>query len=327
MPFADADRFRLTSAVLLLLTLAVASLFIGVADVSWRTLLSDDTQAQATQFLVLSRIPRTLALMLAGMAMSVAGLIMQLVARNRFVEPSTAGTVESAALGFLLASLLVPEWPVFGKMLAAASCALLGTVVFLMILRRIPLRSVLIVPLIGLMLGGVVESITTFIAYRFDLLQSLSNWTSGDFSGVLQGRYELLWLGFGLTLLAYAAADRLTLAGLGEAFATNLGLHYQRIVMLALLIVAMVTAVVVTTVGMIPFIGLIIPNLVSLFMGDNARRAIPWVAVCGAGFVVLCDILGRLIRHPYEMPAGTIAGVLGAALFLYLLLRRNARHG
>ncbi|EEZ34218.1 ferric anguibactin transport system permease protein FATD [Brucella sp. NF 2653] len=315
----------LAAAVIVVAVLAVISLFIGVSDVSLHTLFGKASTDRATEVLLISRIPRTLAIILAGMSMAVAGMIMQMLTRNRFVEPSTAGTVESASLGILLVILFAPETPVFGKMLVASLSALAGTALFLRILRSIPLRSVLVVPLVGIMLGGVINAITTFIAYRFDLLQSLNSWTTGDFSGVLRGRYELLWIAFTLTVVAYVAADRFTVAGLGEDFTTNLGLNYRRVVTLGLVIVSMVSASVVVTVGMIPFLGLIVPNVVSMFIGDNMRRAVPWVALLGAGLVLACDIVGRLIRFPYEIPIGTMMGVVGSAIFLYLLLRRGTR--
>ncbi|UWF60053.1 ABC transporter permease [Brucella sp. 2716] len=315
----------LAAAVIVVAVLAVISLFIGVSDVSLHTLFGKASTDRATEVLLISRIPRTLAIILAGMSMAVAGMIMQMLTRNRFVEPSTAGTVESASLGILLVILFAPETPVFGKMLVASVSALAGTALFLRILRSIPLRSVLVVPLVGIMLGGVINAITTFIAYRFDLLQSLNSWTTGDFSGVLRGRYELLWIAFALTVVAYVAADHFTVAGLGEDFTTNLGLNYRRVVTLGLVIVSMVSASVVVTVGMIPFLGLIVPNVVSMFIGDNMRRAVPWVALLGAGLVLACDIVGRLIRFPYEIPIGTMMGVVGSAIFLYLLLRRGTR--
>lgn len=314
----------LALAAMLIPVLAVTSLFIGVSDVSWRTLLSSDASAQASQVLMVSRIPRTIAIVLAGAAMAVSGAIMQMVARNRFVEPSTAGTVESASLGILSVMLLAPGLPVIGRMVVAALFALAGTMLFLAILRRIPLRSMLIVPLVGIMLGGVISSVTTFFAYRYDMLQSMGAWTTGDFSGVLRGRYELLWISFGLTCLAYIVADRFTVAGMGEDFTTNVGLNHRRIVTLGLVIVSMVTAVVVVTVGMIPFLGLIVPNVASMMVGDNLRKSLPLIAALGAGFVLACDIVGRLILYPYEIPIGTVVGVIGSGFFLWLLL--GGRH-
>ncbi|WP_318987574.1 ABC transporter permease [Falsiroseomonas ponticola] len=316
---------RLIFAVLLLVMLAGASLFVSVGAVTPARLLAEGPEGPAMQLLLVSRLPRTIAVLLAGMAIGVAGLLMQLLARNRFVEPSTAGTAESASLGLLAVMVLAPEAPIFMKMLVAAGFALAGTALFLAILRQVPLRSVLMVPLLGLMLGGVIEAVTTFLAYRMDLLQSVNAWTAGDFSGVLEGRYELLWVAFALTVLAWFAADRFTVAGMGEDVATSLGLDHRRVLAMGLFIVAMVTATVVVTVGMVPFFGLVIPNLVAMAMGDHARRAIPWIAVLGGMLLLACDMLGRVIRFPYEIPVGTIVGVVGAALFLALLFRRQAR--
>lgn len=277
------------------------------------------------QVLLISRVPRTLAIVLSGSAMAVAGLVMQMIVRNRFVEPSTAGTTESASLGFLAATLLVPSWPLMGKMLVAAGFALAGTALFLRILKAVPLREVMLVPLVGIMLGGVIGAVTSFIAYRYELLPSLLAWNMGDFSGVLRGRYELLWIGLGCAVLAYIVADRFTVAGMGREFTTNLGLNYQRVMVLGLIIVSLVSAAVLVTAGSIPFLGLIVPNLVSLMVGDNMRRTVPWVAITGAAFVLACDILGRVIRYPYEIPISVVVGVIGSAVFLYLLLRTR-RH-
>jgi iron complex transport system permease protein len=305
--------------------LAAVSMFAGVSDVSLPALSAGDQAAW--DILWISRVPRTLAVVLAGMAVAVAGLIMQLMARNRFVEPSTVGTVESATLGILVVSAAAPAAPLLAKMGIASVFALLGTALFLAVLRRLPARNTLLVPLVGIMLGGVIAAATTFFAYRFDLLQTLNNWTVGDFSGVLRGRYELLWIVAVLTLAGYLAADRFTVAGMGADFTTNLGLNYRAIMRLGLALVSLISAVVVTTVGAVPFLGLVVPNIVSLAFGDNLRRAVPWTAVFGAGFVLVCDITGRTIRYPYEVPVGMVMSVVGAVLFLFLLLRGRARRG
>ncbi len=321
------SALKLTIGILVVLALSATSLFIGVSDVSLGSLLSSAVEDRPMQVLLISRVPRTLALILAGSAIAVAGLIMQMLARNRFVEPSTAGTVESASLGLLVVTIFAPGSPLLAKMMVAALFALAGTALFMRLLAAIPLRSPLVVPLVGIMLGGVIASVTTFFAYRFDLLQTLGAWTMGDFSGILRGRYELLWLAAGLTVIAWFAADRFTVAGLGEAFTTNLGLNYRRVLAIGLSIVAMVTAVVVVTAGAIPFLGLIVPNLVSAVMGDNMRRSIPWIALLGAGMVLASDIVGRLVRFPYEIPIGTVFGVAGSLIFLWLLLGRRRQLG
>src|SRR5690606_39202770 len=95
-------------AIVVTLALAIISLFVGVSDVSLGALLSSSPEDRPTQVLLISRIPRTLAIILSGASMAIAGLVMQMVVRNRFVEPSTAGTTESASLGFLTVTLLAP---------------------------------------------------------------------------------------------------------------------------------------------------------------------------------------------------------------------------
>lgn len=315
----------LSLAIAVTFALAVISLFVGVSDVSIASLLSSAPADRPMQILLISRIPRTLAIILSGAAMAIAGLVMQMVVRNRFVEPSTAGTTEAASLGFLVVTLLAPGWPLMAKMVVSALFALAGAALFLRILRAVPLRDVLLVPLIGIMLGGIIGAVTSFIAYRYNLLPSLLAWTMGDFSGILRGRYELLWIGLLCCGIAYWAADRFTVAGMGKDFTTNLGLDYGKVMVLGLVVVSVVSAVVLVSVGSIPFLGLIVPNLVSLTVGDNMRRTVPWVALGGAGFVLACDILGRMIRAPYEVPISVVVGVIGSAVFLYLLLR-TPRH-
>ncbi|MEC5341802.1 iron chelate uptake ABC transporter family permease subunit [Brenneria populi] len=308
--------------ILLLAAMVVASLFLGAGRVTVQAVWSD--QAMRDIFFI-SRVPRTLALLLAGSAMSVAGLIMQLLTQNRFVEPSLAGTTQSAGLGLLVVLVLAPAAPVFVKMVVASLFALAGTLLFMLLLRRMVLKSALVVPLVGIMLGAVISAVTTFGAMYYDLLQALGSWESGDFSGVLQGRYELLWLVGVLTLAACWIADRFTVAGMGREFAVNVGLNYRQVMLMGVAIVAIISGVVVVVVGALPFLGLIVPNLISMLLGDNVRKTIPWVCLLGGGLVLLCDIIGRVIRYPFEIPVSVILGVIGAIVFLLLLLSKK-RH-
>lgn len=320
-------RLKFGAAVVAVLLLATISVFIGVSDLNPIRLLASGFTERDWQTLTVSRLPRTISIVLAGAAMSVVGLIMQMLVRNRFVEPSTAGTTESAALGLLLVTVFAPGMPLIGKMVIAASTALLGTMLFLRILRAIPLRSVIVVPLIGLMLGAVISAITTMIAYRRQMTQTLSSWLTGDFSSVIKGRYELLWIVALFAILAYLLADRFTVAGMGEEFTTNLGMNYRLAMNLGLGIVAVVTALVIVVVGGLPFLGLVVPNIVSRAMGDNLRESLPWVALLGSGFVLVCDILGRIVRYPFEVPIGVVVGLVGSTLFLWLLLRPEGGPG
>ena len=315
------------SALGLLLVLFVLSTFVGVADLRPTDLLHEATRGEALELIATSRIPRSLALVLAGSSLAVSGLIMQLLTRNPFVEPSTVGTMEFAGLGLLLSALLVPGAPVIVRMGFGAVCALIGTALFLAVISRIEVSDILVVPLVGIMLAGIVAAVSTFIAYRAELIQSMTAWTTGDFSVVIEGRYEILWVTAVLTGIALLVADRLTVAGMGEEIATNLGLDHRRALALGMTIVSIVAAAVVVTAGMLPFVGLVVPNLIALLIGSNARRAIPWVALTGAALVLLCDILARTVRYPYELPIGTILGVVGGIAFVTMLLAGTRRVG
>lgn len=311
---------RKTIAGLGLTVLFLTSLVVGVSPLKPGQLLSDPA---AWELLAVSRLPRTLAAMLAGAGLAIAGLIMQILTRNRFVEPATAGTAQSAELGILLVTLLWPGAALAVKTLVAAITALIGSSIFLATAHRLPPAQPYLVPLFGIVFGGVVGAAATFTAWQADLLQFLSIWTSGDFSGVLRGRYELLWLSALMLAVAWAIADRLTIMALGRDASIGLGINYARMMQLGLVIVSTITALTVVVVGMIPFVGLAVPNIVSRLMGDNMRGTIGWVAAAGAGLVLACDIIGRLIRFPYEIPVGTIMGVVGGMLFLWLIFRRG----
>lgn len=146
----------------------------------------------------------------------------------------------------------------------------------------------------------------------------------GNFSLVIKGRYELLYLSIPLVIIAFLYANKFTVAGMGEDFSANLGLNYNQVVNIGITIVALLSSLVVITVGRIPFLGLIIPNIVTIYQGDYLKKNILTTALLGAAFLLACDILGRLIIFPYEIPIGLMVGVIGSVIFLYLLMRRNA---
>ncbi|WP_078392018.1 ABC transporter permease [Shouchella patagoniensis] len=311
---------RIKYLVPLLILLSFSSLFIGVQDISPLDLFR--FTENEVQTILISRLPRLLSILIVGMSLSVCGLIMQQLTQNKFVSPTTAGTMDWARLGILVAIVVFTNASTIERMFVAFLFALGGTFLFMKILERIRFKNVIFVPLVGLMLGSVVNSVTTFLAYRYDLIQSLSSWMQGSFSLVIRGRYEILYIGIPLVIIAFLFANRFTVAGLGRDFSTNLGMNYNRIMNIGLLIVAMITATIVVTIGSIPFLGLIIPNIVSIMRGDNLKNSLPHTALFGAIFLLICDILGRVLIYPYEIPIGLMVGVIGSAIFLYLLLRR-----
>lgn len=315
---------KLRYLVTLLVVLSFVSLFVGVSDIRPWDLFSL-TQDQA-DIMRISRIPRLASILIAGVGMSVIGLIMQQLTRNKFVSPTTAGTTDSASLGVLTAMIVIPGAAPIVKIVVAFVFAMAGTLLMMRIMEKLRYRDPVLVALVGLMFGSIVGSATTFLALKYNLIQSVSSWMSGSFSTILKGRYEMLYVSVPMILLAYLFARRFTIAGMGESFAVNLGLRYRQVMRIGIVIVALVSSVILLTVGSLPFLGLIIPNLVSLYKGDNLRGSLPHTAALGAIFVLACDILGRVAIYPFEIPIGLVVGVLGSGIFLFLLLRRRAAH-
>ncbi|MDE0581868.1 ABC transporter permease [Planococcus sp. A6] len=306
----------------ILILLSFISLFVGVSSISPLDLL--DFQSEETQIFLVSRFPRLVAILLAGAGMSMAGLIMQQLSRNKFVSPTTAGTLDATRLGILVSMLLFANASMIEKMAVAFLFALAGTFLFMQILNRIKFKDAIFIPLIGLMFGNILSSITTFFAYRADVIQNMSAWLQGDFSMVMKGSYELLYISVPVFIIAYMYANRFTVAGMGEDFSKNLGLKYRSVVNIGLTLVALITATVVLTVGMIPFLGLIIPNIVSIFKGDHLQKTLPHTAMLGAIFLLVCDILGRVLIYPYEITISLMVGIIGSFIFLIMLFRRKA---
>lgn len=308
--------------VIMLIILSFVSLFIGVKDITPLDLL--DPTDDKVKIMLQSRFPRLAAIIIAGIVMSISGLIMQQLSRNKFVSPTTAGTMDSARLGLLLAIIIFPSAALLEKMVFAFIFALLGTFLFMKILDQVKYKDSIFIPLVGLMFGNIVGSISTFFAYKYDLIQSLNTWLNGDFSMIISGRYELIYASLPLVVIAYLFANKFTVAGMGEEFAINLGINYKLIVNLGLIIVALASTVVLLTVGTIPFIGLIVPNIVSLYLGDNLKKSLSHTALLGAVFLLICDILGRILIYPFEIPIGLVVGVIGSVIFIYLIMRRRA---
>ena len=309
-----------------LLTLFVVlcglSLMVGVKQVAWSDLLSFSDDAWLT--LTASRLPRLAALILTGVGLAVCGVILQQIVRNRFVEPGTSGGLDAAKLGILISLTVAPAAGAVGRMLFALAFCFASSLIYVAIIRRIKFKNTVMVPVIGLMYGSVLSAIAEFYAYRHNILQSMQGWMLGDFSKIVQGNYEIIYLILPIVVLTYLYAQRFTVLGMGEGMASSLGLNYTANAALGLMLVAVTVSATVITVGAIPFVGLVIPNLVALHYGENLKRTLPIVALCGASLLLACDILGRLLIYPFEVPIGLTAGCVGGVVFLVLLIRKYA---
>lgn len=304
--------------------LSVCSLFVGVLDIRPSDLFTGSVETW--EIFLISRLPRLLAILCTGIGMSVAGLIMQQLCMNKFVSPTTGATISSAQFGILLALLFAPGSTLWGRAAFSFVCAVLGTWVFVWFIQRIQFKDIVMVPLVGIMFSNIVMGVTNYLAYKYEMTQALSSWLVGHFSTVIRGRYELVWLTVPLVILAFVFANHFNIVGMGKDFSQNLGVPYDLVLFMGLTIAAMITASVVVVVGSISYIGLIVPNIVAMFKGDQIRGTLVDTALFGAVFVLVCDMIGRVVIYPYELPIELIVGIIGSILFVGLLLYR-LRHG
>ena len=179
------------------------------------------------------------------------------------------------------------------------------------------------VPIVGMMLSAVISALSSFLALSFQASQIIENWFIGSFSGGQIGRYEYLWFIIIITVLIYLYADKISVAGLGKDIATSLGVNYNMVVLLGTALISLSVGVVASVIGNLPFLGLIVPNVVSMIRGDDLKSNLPWVCLLGMGTITFCDILSRSLIKPFEIPVSLILGTVGAIVFILILLRQR----
>ena len=298
--------------------LVIASLMIGsFGDVSFSSLWAGDEMARLVFWR--SRVPRTAAIILSAAGISVGGLIMQAISRNKFMSPGTSGATDAAALGLLLAFIFLPPQSGIVQTLFAFVFALLATMLFVMIINRLKIREVVYIPLLGMMYGGLLAAISTAIAFRFEAIQMLNAFNLASFARL--GHFEMVYIVIIPLVLVVMYATKFSIIGLGADFAKNLGINYGRVVFLGLVAISLISAATFVSIGPLPFVGLIIPNMATSFYGDNLKKSIIDLMMFGAVFVLICDIASRLIIYPFEMNVSVTISVVGGIIFMMYLIR------
>ncbi len=312
----------------LLIVIGFFSLFIGAASstVTISKVFSGDPDA--LNLFTVTRIPRFVAIVLTGAGMSVAGLIMQALCMNKFVSPTTGATISGAQFGTALCLLLLPTAGLWTQVVLAFVFALVGTWIFVGFILKIKFKDPAMVPLIGIMVGNVLTGLTNFIVYKFDMSQQLTSLFTGNFSALIRGNYEIIYLAAPMVVIAYIFANHFNIVGMGEDFSRNLGVNYKFMLFIGLSLSAIITASVVVVVGSISYIGLIIPNIVAMFKGDKIKGTLTDCALLGALFVLICDIVARVAIPStdgainVEVPVDLIIGIIGSILFIATIIYR-----
>lgn len=304
--------------LIITIILIVLSLLIGVYDIK--------NGVWGKEIFFQIRLPRTIALVLSAISMSVSGKTMQIITKNKMAEPTTTGTIQWASLGLLFAYIVFTNPTIFQITTSAIVFCFFGTILFLLFIHNIKLKSSIIVPIIGIMFSFVISAITDFLALTFNANQIIENWFIGSFASIEAGRYEYLWLVLFTTILIYINANKLTIISMGKDISTNLGINYMKTVIISTFLISLSCGVVAVVVGQIPFLGLIVPNIVSIYTGDDLRATLPMICLVSSIIMLICDILSRIIIMPYEIPVSLILGSVGSVVFLVIIFNLRGKN-
>ena len=280
------------------------------------------------------RLPRVLLCAITGAILSVSGVLMQGLFRNPIVEPGLVGTSSGAALGaslvFVLAAKLSPELKSYAGPLLVPMVAFLGALLATFIVyslagnaRRVSIMSLL---LIGIAVNAVCLSGTGFMSYiaRDPQARSITFWNLGTFSGA---SWLQVWIVGSVATVVFLSSFRyskqLNALLLGEEEATYLGIEPDKLKRRILLLNTAMVAVATAFVGVISFMGLIVPHVLRLLIGSDNKKLLPGAMILGATLLTLADMCARLLLAPAEVPIGIITSLIGAPVFIILLKKFN----
>lgn len=293
------------------------------------------TWPQSDEAIILQiRLPRVLAAALVGAALSVAGVLFQGLFRNPLADPYIIGTSGGAAFGASLGIVLFSHFSVlgFGAIPTLAFLGALGTMVLVFRLSRVggrtPVTTLLLVGFAVSVILGYCVSFLLIVNERFELnTRLIYAWLLG---GIWIEHWSQLALIALIVVLGIAAAFTLTRSlnglALGEECAEYLGIAVERQKAAVIVVGSLLTAAAVSAGGLIGFVGLIVPHFLRLLFGPNHIRLLPLAALGGAAFLVIADLLARIVVPPNEVPVGILTALVGGPAFLLLLSRTKREY-
>lgn len=312
--------------ILLLISVCLGILF-GSVRLSFNDMLRclSGREKDTTAYILITtiRLPRVAAGLLAGVGLASAGVILQGVMNNSLASPNTIGVNSGSGFAVMLALMLCPEHS--GALPAAAFLGALLTTLAVFALAYFADSSRTTIILAGITISSFLNAgINTIKLLNTDITLNLTSFLIGSLSGLTGSRLILpgicILAAFILTLFFTRSLNILCL---GDDIARSLGLRVSFTRFTLLILSSIMAGCVVSFAGLLSFIGLIVPHICRKLFGNDARFLLPCSALLGASFVVLCDLLGRVIASPYELPAGIIMAFIGGPFFLYLLLKKK----
>ena len=325
-------RLRIFLWGLLALLAGLGSLCFGAVPIDpvevLKTILTGGAETAQTRIFLYSRLPRTCACLLAGAALAVAGVVIQSVLHNPLAAPNVIGVNSGAGLLVAVCCAIAPTalWLV---PIAAFSGALLGTLLVFFIARRTGASRITLV-LSGIALSGIFSAGIDAVVTLFpDALNGYSDFRIGGFKNLSMSRIApAFWLILAAMLLVFLLSGEMDILSLGDETAQSLGLNAARLRMVLLTLAAALAGGAVSFAGLLGFVGLVVPHIMRRLIGEESLPLLLASAFGGAALVTLCDVAGRVLFAPYELPVGILLSILGGGFFLWLLTRqKGGRHG
>lgn len=269
------------------------------------------------------RIPRTLAAILAGMGLACAGAILQTVMNNSLASPNTIGVNSGAGFAVMLGMIIYDGRNTYSPVFAFAGALITTLLIYALASVGDSSRTTII--LAGITVSSFLQAgINTVKLLDTDITINITTFMIGTLNGVTYKSIAMPAIGIiGGVLLSFAYAGHLNVLSLGDDIARSLGQNVALTRFILLTLASLLAGSVVSFAGLLGFAGLIVPHIARRLFGNDARLLLPCSCILGAVFVVVCDLLGRVIASPYELPAGIIMAFIGAPFFLYLLLKKK----
>lgn len=329
--YCMANRALRLGAILALLLIAAAlfSMCAGASGTSLWSGLRDmisGVNSPAARIIMYVRLPRVLASVMAGAALSCSGVIIQGVLGNPLAGPNVIGVNAGAGFMTLLAAALAV--PAALLPMAAFAGALMATGIIMLIAGSMGASKITVV-LAGVALSSIISAGTDLITtIDPDAVLGMSTFMIGGFSGVTAEKLRAAaWYILPALAAALFTCSDLDVLGMGDETAQSVGLRVRRTRVIQLILAAVLAGAAVSFSGLLGFVGLIVPHAMRRLAGGEHRRLMPLSILAGALFVTVCDTVARTAFEPYELPVGILLSLIGGPFFLILLIRSKGRWG
>jgi iron complex transport system permease protein len=312
----------MTLAVAAFLSVMLGTVALKPADVLYA--IFHGSSNDLTSLLVHNvRMPRTAGAVLTGMGLAVAGTILQSVMNNSLASPNTIGVNSGAGFAVMVGMLIFNGSNKYSPIFAFAGALITTLIIYALASIGDSSRTTII--LAGITVSSFLSAgINTIKLLDTDITINITTFMIGTLSGITYKAITMPAIGIiGGVLVSFLFAKHMNVLSLGDDIARSLGLNVPLTRFVLLTAASLLAGCVVSYAGLLSFVGLIVPHIARRLFGNDARLLLPCSAILGAIFVTLCDLIGRMIAAPYELPAGIIMSFIGGPFFLYLLLKKK----